>query len=157
MKYKLAIILSIILHYNISFHTNERTSRDLSSHGERAVEIALDPTGQTLVSGDEEGIVRVSRLDGTEPHLLLGHTGSIQAIAVSPDGRWIASGSSDKSIRLWPMPDLSRPPLHTLSHDELLAKLRSLTNLRAIEDPDSDTGWSIEIGPFPGWEEVPSW
>ena len=27
-------------------------------------------------------------------------------------------------IRLWPMPDLSRPPLHTLPHDELLAKLR---------------------------------
>jgi hypothetical protein len=39
--------------------------------------------------------------------------------------------------------------------NELLAKLRSLTNLRAVPDPD--TGWKVEIGPFPGWAEVPEW
>jgi hypothetical protein len=26
-----------------------------------------------------------------------------------------------------------------------------------VRDPDSDTGWKIEIGPFPGWREVPTW
>lgn len=30
-----------------------------------------------------------------------GHSGSIQAIAVSPDGRWLASGGYDKNIILW--------------------------------------------------------
>ena len=55
------------------------------------------------------------------------------------------------------MPDLTKPPLHTLPHDELLAKLKSLTNLRAVRDPASDTGWKIEIGPFPGWDTVPEW
>ena len=39
----------------------------------------------------------------------------------------------------------------------LLAKLRSLTNLRVVEDPDSLSGWKLEVGPFPGWQEVPSW
>jgi hypothetical protein len=38
---------------------------------------------------------------------------------------------------------------------ERLAKLRSLTNLRAVRDPASDTGWRVEIGPFPGWGTVP--
>ena len=38
-----------------------------------------------------------------------------------------------------------------------LAKLKSLTNLRAVRDEESSTGWTIEIGPFPGWETVPSW
>ena len=78
-------------------------------------------------------------------------------VTFSPDGRWIAGTGSDGFIRLWPMPNLDKPPLHTLPLDELLAKLRSLTNLRAVEDPESSTGWSIEIGRFPGWEEVPTW
>jgi WD40 repeat protein len=94
---------------------------------------------------------------GEEPHLLFGHTGPVTGVAVSPDGRWIASGSEDGTIRLWPMPDLGKPPLHTLPHDQLVAKLRSLTNLRAARDPASDTGWKIEIGPFPGWAVVPKW
>jgi WD40 repeat protein len=70
---------------------------------------------------------------------------------------WIASGSEDGTIRLWPMPDLSKPPLHTLPHDALVAALRALTNLRAGRDPGSDTGWKIEVGPFPGWAKVPTW
>jgi len=53
------------------------------------------------------------------------------------------------------MPDLSKPPLHTLPYDELLAKLQSLTNLRAVRDPSSDTGWKVEIGPFPAGARSP--
>ena len=109
------------------------------------------------MTGDRNGLVRVGPLTGEEPHLLFGHTRPVMSVAVSPDGRWIASGSDDGTIRPWPMSDLSKPPLHTLPHDELVAKLRSLTNLRAVRDPASDTGWKIEVGPFPGWAVVPVW
>jgi len=109
------------------------------------------------VTGGLDGVVRVGPVTGEEPHLLFGHAGPVSSVAVSPDGRWIASGSDDGTIRLWPMPDLSKPPLHTLSHDALLAKLKPLTNLRAVRDPSSDSGWKIEIGPFPGWKDVPTW
>jgi hypothetical protein len=51
------------------------------------------------------------------------------------------------------MPDLSKPPLHTLPEDELLAKLRSLTKLRAVRDPSSEHGWKVELGPLPRLEE----
>jgi hypothetical protein len=26
-----------------------------------------------------------------------------------------------------------------------------------VRDPASVTGWKIEVGPFPGWAEVPEW
>ena len=78
-------------------------------------------------------------------------------VAFVPDLRWVASAGEDDTLRLWPMPDLSKPPLHTLPHGELLAKLHSLTNLSAVRDPASSTGWTIETGPFPGWRDVPTW
>jgi len=99
----------------------------------------------------------VSTADGGEPHLLPGQESEIWNITVSPDGRWIATGGADSTIRLWPIPDLSKPPLHTLPRDELIAKLKTLTNLRVLRGKGSSAGWKVEVGPFPGWETVPEW
>ena len=131
-------------------------SRDITSHGGRLQSFALDPTGTTLVTGDADGLVRVGPLSGEgEPHLLYGHSRAVTSVAVSPDGKWIASASDDDTIRLWPMPE--GPPLHTLPYDALLAKLRSLTNLRVVPDAASATGYKLEPGPFPGWAKAPEW
>ena len=78
-------------------------------------------------------------------------------VDLDPLGRWVASGSEDTTVRIWPMPDLSKPPLHTLPHDELLAKLKTLTNLRVVRDEADPTGWTLTHDPFPGWETVPTW
>ena len=32
---------------------------------------------------------------------LSGHSGIVTSVALSPDGKFLASGSSDKSIRMW--------------------------------------------------------
>ena len=80
--------------------------------------------GSVFVTAGRDGIVRVARDSDAEAWVLPGHTGPGQCAAVSPDLRWIASTGEDNTLRLWPMPDLSRPPLHTLPHDELLAKLQ---------------------------------
>jgi hypothetical protein len=76
---------------------------------------------------------------------------------MSSDGRWIAARRADNAIMLWTTPDFTKPPLHTLPLEELIAKLKTLTNLRVVEAPDSPSGWKLEIGPFPGWETVPTW
>ena len=139
-----------------------RTSRELPAFGSCVQAFALDASGRLLVTGDSDGI-RVGRLSGGEPHLLAGHKGGVGALpgvgslAVSPDLKWIASGGQDNTLRLWPMPDLDKPPLHTLPQAELVAKLKSLTNLRAVRDAKAPAGWKIEAGPFPGWKDVPTW
>ena len=132
------------------------TSRRITTHGARLSRGFLSPSGRAIVTGDHDGVVRVGPVSGGEPHLLLGHRGPITALAISPDERWIAS-VSDESISIWPMPDVSKPPLHTLPHAELLAKLDALTNLRVVRDAASSTGWKLDVGPFGGWKDVPEW
>ena len=87
--------------------------------------------------------------------MLYGHTARVTSVAVSPDSRWIASAADHGIIRLWPMPD--GRPFHTLPYEELVAKPRSLTNLRVVADAGSATGYKVEPGPFPGWAKFPEW
>ncbi len=113
-------------------------------------------SGEITAAPGPDGVL-VGRLSGDAAHLLVGHEGPVSGVAVSPDGRWVATSGQDNTLRLWPMPDLAQPPLHALPHDELLAKLKSLTNLRVVRDPKSPAGWKIDIAPFPGWKDVPTW
>ncbi len=129
----------------------------LERHGDQVWSVAMNATGTIVATGDREGVLRVGPASGEQPHLLLGHEGLISDVEIDPLGRWIATGGKDSTVRIWPMPDLNRPPLHTLAHDELLAKLKTLTNLRIVRDEESNSGWTLTHDPFPGWENVPTW
>jgi len=129
--------------------------RPLETHGHRAGVVRLDPTETKLITAGFDGVIRVGPVSGAEPHLLLGHQDVVTSIAISPDGRWLASGSSDQTIRVWPMPE--GKPFHTLPREEFLDRLRALTNLRAVDDPTSPTGYRLEAEPFTGWGDAPTW
>jgi WD40 repeat protein len=133
------------------------TSGELTGHGRGVSSLALDATGTVAVTGGSDGIIRVGPMSGGKPHLLVGPSGRVVTVDVSPDGRWIASGHADGTIRLWPMPDLERPPIHDLPHEQLTARLRSLTNLRVVQDPDDPGDHTVVVEELPDWHTVPDW
>jgi WD40 repeat protein/serine/threonine protein kinase len=64
--------------------------------------VAYSPDGRTLVSGGQDGTVRVwETATGRELHTLRGHAHVVYAVAFSPDGRTLASGGEDQTVWLW--------------------------------------------------------
>jgi WD40 repeat protein len=52
--------------------------------------------------GSLRGSLLIHRLtDGQRTRLFLGHSGAINGLAPSADGRWLASASADQTVRLW--------------------------------------------------------
>jgi WD40 repeat protein len=137
------------------YDLRERTSRELSELGPLPWSLAWHPGGQYVAVGSEDGVIRMSRVEGGEPHLFLGHSGLISDLAFDPEGSWIASVSRDGTLRIWPLPE--GQPFHTLPHGDLLAKLRALTNYRVLPDRESISGYRLSLDPFPGWDETPTW
>jgi WD40 repeat protein len=129
----------------------------LPEYAESPTSVRFGPQEGVFASGSADGTIRIGHLGGGEPHLLLGHTAGVYGLAFSPDGRRLMSRDTRDTVRLWPVPDLSKPAPHTLPLAEFLAKLDEFTNLRLVRDEDSPTGWSDHRAPFPGWAEVPSW
>jgi WD domain, G-beta repeat len=138
------------------FELDGSASAPVPSHGEAGV-VAFDPKGNVLASGGMDGVVRVGSASGSEPHLLFGHKGAVRGLGFSADGRWLVSASEDRTIRLWAVPDVSETPFQKRPYEAVLEVLRSKTNLRVVPDTRSPNGWKVEVGPFPGWKNVPAW
>jgi len=143
-----------------TFHLATKEIRPLGTiqqQGRGRSGVALSHQGDVIAVGHEDGTVEIRRLIAEASFSLFGHESPVYALAFSPDGTLLASAGQDGTVRVWPVPDLSEPPLQALPHDELLAKLDTFTNLRVVRDEASPTGWKVELGPFPGWETVPEW
>jgi len=77
--------------------------KTLSGHEAYVSRVVFSPDGGTLMSGggDDKTIKVWDVASGALQRTLEGHTDAVNTIALSADGKMLASASSDKTVRLW--------------------------------------------------------
>lgn len=84
--------------------------------------ILFSRDGCHLVSGNDQNRVAIHELPGgTRVHEFSGHREAVVSLALSPDGRTLASSSGDRTLRLWHLP--TRRPLGVLERGEAMSYL----------------------------------
>jgi WD40 repeat protein len=83
--------------------TGERVSKgDLPAHVKSLGDVALTPDKKTLITGDEDGEVKVWDFAGRETlYTITAHKTGLMGIAVSHDGARFATMGRDGSVKLW--------------------------------------------------------
>jgi WD40 repeat protein len=137
--------------------------------------LAVAPGGERLVSGSEDGrvyvwkmssslgeadhpthYVSVSRPFGTGPTLLYEHNAPVNALAISPDGGVIASGSTDGELRVWRLQQ-AKEIFAIKAHQESISAVDFSADGRWVASSSIDAtsriwdaGQGIEIARFTG-------
>jgi len=62
----------------------------------------------TLAIGAEVGVIFYRLEDGRRTRIYAGHNGPVYTLAASQDGTWLATGSSDQTVRFWKLAGCDR-------------------------------------------------
>ncbi|GIY83904.1 hypothetical protein CDAR_224162 [Caerostris darwini] len=81
---------------------NTVTTSSLSGNKDSIYSLAMNPSGNVIVSGSTEKVLRVWDPRTCQKLMKLkGHSDNVKALAINRDGTQCLSGSSDGTIRLW--------------------------------------------------------
>ena len=100
-----------------SFPPQDKTNVDSASDYVQTFTFPANGT-DTVVVGSRYTLALYRASDGTRLRTFVGHTGPIKSVSVSPDGRYLASASSDQTVAVWPLPksafDVDETPVKPL-------------------------------------------
>ena len=104
------------------------------------------PNGETIISGGGNGVLTAYNRAGNKLGDYIGHTGDVWAVAVSPNGKLLASASDDQTVRLWNLE--TRENLLTIFHgsDGEWVAWNPSGYYTSSPNGDKMVGWQINRG-----------
>lgn len=102
--------------------------RAVGTHGDRIFALAVLEEDERLVSGGQDGDIKIWRNNPQSQPVTLSHGDPVYTLALLRDGR-LASGSRDGTIKLW-SPEGSAEPARVLKHGALVRALAVLPDGR---------------------------
>jgi RNA polymerase sigma factor (sigma-70 family) len=114
-------------------------------------QLLFSPDGKVLAASDwnrQLDIELWNTADGHRLHTLKGHTDHVRCIGFSPDGKTLASGGDDKTIRFWDV--AAGKELRQLKHHQGIGKilysptgklLASIDKVEFVDKRDGSSTW----------------
>lgn len=118
---------------------NPKLSCNISFEGRTDSATTVNPKGDIAVHGDRKGIIKIWDLRKcTLQKELMDNQGSIVAVAISPDGKRLASSSSaSKAIRIWDV-STGEEEIELAGHSNLVFGLKFSSDSKFIASGSKD-------------------
>ena len=137
---------------DVVYSIRERNS--LEGYAASVTCVNFSPDGQRVVSGSEDGTLKLWSFDGEEIKTVKGHEKKITSISFSPNGQRVVSGSEDGILKVW---SLDGKEIKTFKgHKESITSVTFNSNGQRVVSGSEDgilKVWSLdgkEIKTFPG-------
>ena len=88
--------------HNVNFQNADLSKSVFLETSSNFTAIAISPDGKILAAGDDDGVIRLWKIDDNQQILFIkAHQNSINTLSFSPDNQLLASGGADFNIKCW--------------------------------------------------------